>query len=111
MARASLTVNRPIRRYAPSEAGKTGSTSLLNVSRSTLNFKPVDQSNEQSILMRIIDEIYMKDPCIGSRRLGTILGRDHGIQASRKRIQRLRRQMEIEILQKNKKGFASFIFG
>lgn len=48
--------------------------------------------------MRILDEIYMKDPCMGSRRLGEVLERDHGIKANRKRIQRLRRKMGIETI-------------
>ncbi|GAB4169842.1 MAG: hypothetical protein Fur0032_08500 [Terrimicrobiaceae bacterium] len=50
------------------------------------------------MLMRVMDEIYMKDPCIGSRRLVTVLERDHGIKANRKRIQRLRREMGIETI-------------
>lgn len=71
---------------------------LLSVSRSTLNYTPVEESEEDLMLMRVMDEIYMKDPCIGSRRLVALLERDHGIKANRKRIQRLRRKMGIETI-------------
>ena len=71
---------------------------LLGVSRSTLNYRPVEEDLEDTRIMRILDEIYMTDPCIGSRRLRTLLEREHGIKANRKRIQRLRRKMGIETI-------------
>ena len=48
--------------------------------------------------MRLMDEIYMTDPTIGSRRLKTILERDHGQRVNRKRLQRLRRKMGTETI-------------
>jgi putative transposase len=71
---------------------------LLSVSRSTLNYTPVEEREEDLLLMRVMDEIYMKDPCLGSRRLVTVLERDHGIKANRKRIQRLRLKMGVETI-------------
>lgn len=71
---------------------------LLRVSRSSLSYRPVEEDPEDARIMRILDEIYMKDPCMGSRRLGEVLERDHGIKANRKRIQRLRRKMGIETI-------------
>jgi len=71
---------------------------ILGVSRSTLNYQPVEESHEDELIMRLLDEIYMKDPCIGSRRLVTLLERDHGVKGNRKRIQRLRRKMGIETI-------------
>ena len=71
---------------------------LLGVSRSSLTYRRVEEPEETTRLMRALDEIYMKDPCIGSRRLGEVLERDHGIKANRKRIQRLRRKMGIETI-------------
>ena len=71
---------------------------LLGVSRSTLNYRPVEESEEDRALMRVMDDIYMRDPCIGSRRLVRVLERDHGIKANRKRIQRLRHKMGIETI-------------
>lgn len=71
---------------------------LLGVSRTALSYKPVEESAEDVSLMRLMDEIYMKDPCVGSRRLVTLLERDHGIKVNRKRVQRLRRKMGIETI-------------
>jgi len=41
-------------------------------------------------LMRLMDKIYLIDPCIGTRRLVDLLKRDHGERVNRKRLQRLR---------------------
>jgi len=71
---------------------------ILGVARSALNYKPVEESAEDARIMRILDEIYTMDPSIGSRRLPTVLERDYGIKANRKRIQRLRRKMGIETI-------------
>ena len=71
---------------------------ILGVARSALNYKPVEESEEDARIMRILDEIYTMDPSVGSRRLPTVLERDHGIKANRKRIQRLRRKMGIETI-------------
>jgi len=71
---------------------------ILGVARSALNYKPVEERGEDTRIMRILDEIYMMDPSVGSRRLPTVLERDHGIKANRKRIQRLRRKMGIETI-------------
>jgi putative transposase len=71
---------------------------LLGVSRSALNYRPVEESEEDAQIMRLLDEIYMEDPCVGIRRLVTVLERDHGVKACRKRITRLRRKMGIETI-------------
>jgi len=72
--------------------------SLLGVSRTALSYKPVEESAEDVSLLRLMDEIYMKDPCVGSRRLVTLLKRDHGVKVNRKRVQRLRRKMGVETI-------------
>ena len=64
---------------------------ILGVPRSTLSYKPVEESEEDVRIMRHLDEIYMTDPCIGSRRFVTLLKREHGIKANRKRIQQIGR--------------------
>ena len=71
---------------------------LLGVSRSTLDYQPVLESAEELSLMRLIDEIYLKDPCVGTRRLVTVLERDYGRAVNRKRLQRLRHKMGIETI-------------
>lgn len=71
---------------------------LLGVPRSTLNYKPVPESAEDARLMRLLDEIYLRDPCLGTRRLVTLLERDYGEKMNRKRLQRLRQQMGVETI-------------
>lgn len=71
---------------------------LLNVARSTVNYQPVAKDPEDIRIKRLLDETYMIDPCLGSRRLVIILKRDHGIEINRKRVQRLRREMGQEAI-------------
>jgi len=43
--------------------------------------------------MKVLKETYLKDPCMGSRRLVKLLKRDYDEIVNRKRLQRLRRKM------------------
>ena len=71
---------------------------LLGVSRSSLDYVPVPASAEDLKIMRIVDEIYLRDPCIGARRIALLLERDHALCVNRKRVSRLRREMGIETI-------------
>lgn len=71
---------------------------LLGVARSSLGYEPVGESAQNVKIKRLLDELYLRDPCLGSRRLVTLLERDHGMQVNRKRLQRLRRKMGLEAL-------------
>ena len=71
---------------------------LLDVARSSLDYKPVPERAEDHRAMRILDELHLVDPTLGSRRLVTVLERDHGLLFNRKRVQRLRRQMGLEAI-------------
>ena len=71
---------------------------LLTIARSSVEYRRVPEREEDLRIKRILDETYLIDPCLGSRKLGTILERDHGIKINRKRIQRLRRAMGIEAI-------------
>lgn len=66
---------------------------LLGVARSSVDYQPVKENEEDLKIKRLLDEIYMIDPCLGSRRLVTILEREHGIRVNRKRLQRLRQEI------------------
>ena len=66
---------------------------LLDVARSSLDYEPVAESAEDLRIKRLLDEIYLIDPCLGPRRLKTILSREHGLHVNRRRLQRLRREM------------------
>ena len=65
---------------------------LLGLGRSTWYYRPKGESAENLVLMRRIDEQYLRTPFYGSRKLSVVLG------ASRKRIQRLMRVMGIEAI-------------
>ncbi len=71
---------------------------LLNVARSTVDYQAVSEVPEGIRIKRLLDEIYMVDPCLGSRRLVTVLQRDHGVKINRKRLQRLRREIGHEAI-------------
>ena len=66
---------------------------LLGVSRSSLDYKPVTESGQDLRIKRLLDEIYLRDPCLGARRLVTVFERDYGIVVKRKRLTRLRREI------------------
>ena len=71
---------------------------LLGVARSSVDYQPVGESQEDLDFKRILDEIYLADPCLGSRRLVTILERDYDRKVNRKRLCRLRREMGQEAI-------------
>jgi len=70
---------------------------LLKVSRSGLYYKPEPTSPDELALMRRIDELHLKYPFYGSRKLSDVL-RKEGREANRKRIQRLMRVMGLEAM-------------
>ena len=71
---------------------------LLGVARSSVDYKEVPESAVDLQIKRRLDEIFLVDPCLGSRRLVTVLERDHGLEVNRKRLQRLRREMGHEAI-------------
>jgi putative transposase len=66
---------------------------LLAVARGTADFDPAPEDPGNIRIKRLLDEIYLIDPCLGNRRLMTVLERDHGVKVNRKRVDRLRREM------------------
>jgi putative transposase len=71
---------------------------LLAVNRSTLYYKPVEPDAETLALMRLIDEIFMKHPCFGTRRIRAMLRRKHGKHVTRGRVRRLMKLMGLEAI-------------
>ena len=71
---------------------------LLGVARSSVDYQAVPEPPEDIRIKRLLDEIYMVDPCLGSRRLVTVLKREHGVEINRKRLQRLRREIGHEAI-------------
>jgi putative transposase len=70
---------------------------ILRVNRSSVYYEKVGPDGEELELMRRIDELHLKHPFYGSRRIAREL-RGQGLQANRKRIQRLMRVMGLEAI-------------
>ena len=49
---------------------------LLAVARSSVDYRKAVESEADIEVKRLLDEIYLDDPCLGSRRLKTVLERD-----------------------------------
>lgn len=58
----------------------------------------MQESDQDLKIKRILDELYLIDPCLGSRRLKTVLEREHDLIVNRKRLQRLRQEMGLEAI-------------
>ena len=71
---------------------------LLGVARSSVAYEAVPESAADLKTKGLLDRIYLEDPCLGSRRLVTVLERDHGLKINRKHLQRLRREMGHEAI-------------
>jgi putative transposase len=71
---------------------------LLGVARSSLDYVPVEETALNAQIKRQLDELYLREPCLGSRKLVTVLARYHGIEVNRKRVQRLRLEMGLEAI-------------
>ena len=71
---------------------------LLAVARSSATYQPVPEQEADRRVMRLMDELYLKDPCLGSRPLVTLLEREYGILINRKRVRRLRQRMGLEAI-------------
>ena len=71
---------------------------VLAISRSSAYRAPAGLSVEELDLMRKLDELHLRYPFKGSRRLRDDLWDVHGLQVNRKRVQRLMRIMGIRAL-------------
>ena len=68
---------------------------LLGVNRSSLYYEAVEPDGEELALMRRLDELHLKYPFYGSRKLARTL-KAEGQCVNRKRVQRLMRVMGLE---------------
>lgn len=80
-----------------SELPITRQCQLLSLNRSTVYYQPKACSEEDQLLMRRLDEMHLERPFFGSRRLRDWLW-EEGHDISRKRVQRLMRQMGMTAL-------------
>ena len=70
---------------------------LLSISRSSFYYTPRGESPENLVLMRRIDEMFLRFPFFGSRQMVRQLRRD-GVRAGRHRVRRLMRLMGLEAI-------------
>jgi putative transposase len=70
---------------------------LLGLNRASWYFQPAGQTPQNLLLMRLIDEEYLRHPFYGSRQMTTWLIQQ-GHLVNRKRVQRLMRQMGLEAI-------------
>ena len=68
---------------------------LVGISRSGFYYESVPESPENLALMRRLDELHLKHPAYGSRRLAVMLHRE-GQEVNRKRVARLLELMGLE---------------
>lgn len=68
---------------------------LIGLCRSSLYYQPAQVNSEDLMLMRLLDEQYLKTPFYGSRRM-TVYLTQCGQPVNRKRVQRLMRRMGLE---------------
>jgi putative transposase len=70
---------------------------LLALNRSSYYLEPCQESEENLLLMKLIDEEYTRHPFYGSRRIDLRL-EQQGYKVNRKRVQRLMRLMGLEAI-------------
>ena len=70
---------------------------MLDISRSSVYYRPRPVNPEDFQITRLIDEQYLKTPCWGSRSMRNFLNR-RGYKINRKRVQRLMRLMGLEAI-------------
>ncbi len=69
-----------------------GQAKLLSISRSSVNYRPKPEGQEELDLLKRLDELFTENPMYGSRRLQVMLKRD-GILVGRCRILRLMKKL------------------
>lgn len=70
---------------------------LLGLARSSYYYEPVPESEEDVLLMRLLDEQYTRTPFYGHRKMVKFL-HDEGYAVDRKRVRRLMRLMGLETI-------------
>ncbi len=68
---------------------------LLGVNRNRLNPQVPAPDEAELHLCRILDELHVREPTFGTRKLCHVLERDHQIGVSRKRLRRIMRRLNI----------------
>ena len=94
----SMPVRRAMIEHGNANLSISRQCGLLGVNRSSYYHQPMEPSEEDLELMKLIDHEYLKTPFYGSRKMAELLGRVLGRPINRKRVQRLMRLMGIEAI-------------
>jgi putative transposase len=70
---------------------------LLGLARSSYYYEPVPESEEDLLLMRLLDEQYTRTPFYGRRKMVVFLA-EQGYAVDRKRVRRLMQRMGLETI-------------
>jgi putative transposase len=70
---------------------------LLGLARSSYYYEPVPESEDNLLLMRLLDEQYTRTPFYGTRKMSAWL-HTQGYPVDRKRVRRLLRLMGLEAI-------------
>ena len=68
---------------------------LLSINRSGLYYQPKGPSDEDLVLMKLIDRQYLATPFYGARKIAVVLKKQSGLTVNRKRVRRLMQFMGI----------------
>ena len=68
---------------------------LLDINRSSLYYQPKGLSDEDLVLMKLIDRQYLAAPFYGARKIAVALKKQEGLTVNRKRVRRLMQLMGI----------------
>ena len=70
---------------------------LLSLNRSSYYYRPAQESEGNLLLMRLLDEQYLKTPFYGSRRMTEWL-KEQGHPVNRKRVRSLMEKMDLHMV-------------
>jgi putative transposase len=93
----SIEDRRPLVELAHPRLSMRRQCELLGVNRTSLYYQPVGESEENLLLMRLLDEQYTRTPFYGRRRM-TVWLQSQGYEVNPKRVARLMERMGIEAL-------------
>lgn len=75
----------------------TAKCRLLSISRSSVYYQAQPKPAAELALLRQIDQYFLDNPCLGSRKMTALLRRD-GHSINRKKVQRLMRSLGIQAI-------------
>ena len=79
---------------------------LLGINRSSYYYQAKKPKEEEAVLLRLLDEQYLKTPFYGSRKMTAYL-REQGYRVSRKRVIKLMHKLGLRTIYQKKKTSVS----